>query len=417
MGLQKRLWEEQEERGYGSSDLCVCQKCFGDEYLKKYILTNGDAGKCSFCKDKNGRPARRKVLPLEELMEPIMDAIRTYYLPADGNAIWDPEEKEYLDKVEDVEDVISNLNDYMECEDSSLLDAIIDIINPDLFLHSEKIMETPEEIDLKMWSNFCELTRAREDLAAEQIVSLCTRDDAPPDLQEIYVCLEMVLHHAKELHLYEQIHTGTPFYRCVKIDSPPRGYIKIPATRIGTAPAKNVLDNRMSEQGDMMFYGATDMRTALREVFGNEETVACAVGKFYGNKQVFILNLSNIARWRCPSIFDIDNRKKRSIWLFLNRFIHQISRPLTDDNEHKPTQVLTKYIQRKTNLKGIAYRSSKTPQHESCTMVSNRCFVLFVTNRDCLDQCDKINKTRYQLIMEPNPTVLDGTRAAHIMGK
>ena len=56
MGLQKRLWEEQEERGYGSSDLCVCQKCLGDEYLKKYILTNGDAGKCSFCKDKNGRP-------------------------------------------------------------------------------------------------------------------------------------------------------------------------------------------------------------------------------------------------------------------------------------------------------------------------------------------------------------------------
>ena len=34
MGLQKRLWEEYEQRGYGSSDLQVCQYCFGDEYLK-----------------------------------------------------------------------------------------------------------------------------------------------------------------------------------------------------------------------------------------------------------------------------------------------------------------------------------------------------------------------------------------------
>ena len=196
MGLQKRLWEEQEARGYGSSDLCVCQCCFGDEYLKKYILTNGDAGKCSFCKDKNGRPVRRKVLPLEELMEPIMDAIRTYYLPADGNAMWDPEEKEYLDEVEDVEDVISNLNDYMECASSGQYDAIVDIINPDLFIEEQLIAETPEQQDLLLWERFCELVKERKDLSAEQIVSLCAREDAPSDLQEMYQCLDMVLSYA-----------------------------------------------------------------------------------------------------------------------------------------------------------------------------------------------------------------------------
>lgn len=417
MGLQMRWLEEQESRGYGSSDFSVCQYCFGDKYLKQHILTNGATGKCSFCKDKNGRPARRKVLPLEELMEPIMDAIRTYYLPADGNAIWDPEEREYLNDVEDVEDVISNLNDYMECEHSSLLGAITDIINPDLFVQASQIMETPEEIDLKLWSHFCKLTKARSDLAAEQIVSLCTRDDAPPDLREIHVCLEMVLHYAKEMYMYEQIRTSIPYYRCVEIDSPPIGYRKIPATRIGTAPAKRVVCNRMSEQGDMMFYGATDMKTALREVFGDTQPKKCAIGKFYGNKQVFVLNFSNLAGWKCPSIFDVNNREKRSMWLFLNEFIRNISRPLTCDDEYKPTQVLTKYIQRKTKLQGISYRSSKAASNEQCHLFSNRCFVLFVTNRDCLDQCDKTDKTRYQLIMEPDPTILDGASAAQIMKK
>lgn len=407
MGLQKRLWEEQEERGYGSSDLCVCQKCFGDEYLKKYILTSGDAGKCSFCKDKNGRPARRKVLPLEELMEPIMDAIRIYYLPADGNAIWDPEEKEYLNTVEDTADLIYTIDQYMQCTDSAQLEAITDIVNDDLFVEVQQIEETPEDRDLSYWFEFCDLVNARKDLSAEQIVSLCTREDSPNDLQQIYRCMDMVLSYAKEMHMYEQIHTYIPIYRCVNKTTPPQGFSVTPATLIGTAPAKFVANNRMSEQGDMMFYGATDIKTALREVFGDEQATACTVGKFYGNKRVSVLNLSEIASWRCPSIFDIENRDKRSMWLFLNEFIKHISRPLSSNDEYKPTQVLTKYIQRKTDLKGIAYQSSKTPENEKSSMFSNRCFVLFVTNRDCLDQCDKTDNSRYQLIMEPNPTILD----------
>lgn len=417
MGLQKRLWEEYEQRGYGSSDLQVCQYCFGDEYLKKYILDNGEVGQCSFCKDRNGRHARRKILPLEELMTPIMDTIRTYYLPADGNAMWDYEDKEYLDPVVDVEDLIYELNYYMECASSAQYDAIVDIINPELFIEEQLIAETPEQQDLLLWERYCELVKERKDLSAEQIVSLCTREDAPSDLQEIYQCLDMVLSYAKGMHMYEQIHTGFPIYRCVKRTAPPHSFTSIPATLIGTAPAKFVANNRMSEQGDMMFYGATDIRTALREVFDDEQPKACTVGKFYGNKQVSILDLSNIATWRCPSIFDVENRKKRNVWLFLNEFIQHISRQLAGDDEYKPTQVLTKYIQRKTNLKGIAYRSSKTQPNEKCSMFSNRCFVLFVTNRDCLDQCDKTDKTRYQLIMEPDPTVLDSTSVAQTMGK
>lgn len=415
VGLQERLLEEEQERGYGSSDLNVCQYCFGDEYLKKYILANGKEGKCSFCKGKSGRPARRKVLCLEELMEPIMAALRTYYLPADSHAMWDPEEKEYINTVEDTTDVIYILDEYMECADSAQLEAITDIVNDDLFVDAQQIIASPEKRDLSFWLEYCNLVNAREDLSAEQIVSLCSRDNAPTDLHKINECLNMVLSYAKEMHMYEQISTGIPIYRCVKRTKPPQGFGAIPAKLIGTAPAKFVANNRMSEQGDMMFYGATDIKTALREALGDEQPRACAVGKFYGNKRISVLNLSNIAHWQCPSIFDIENRDKRGIWLFLNEFIRHISRTLTGNDEYKPTQVLTKYIQRKTNLKGIAYRSSKAPENEKCNMFSNQCLVLFVTNRDCIDQCDITEKARYQLIMDSDPIMLDANRVTQMI--
>ena len=153
-------------------------------------------------KGNNGKPARRKVLPLEELMDPIMRAIRIYYLPADGNAMWDSEEKEYINEVQDEVDLVYNLDGYMECTDSELLNAIADIINADLFVDAQQIMETPEDQDLSFWQEYCGLVNARKDLSVEQIVSLCTRAEVPEDLQKIRQCLDMVLSYAKEMHLF-----------------------------------------------------------------------------------------------------------------------------------------------------------------------------------------------------------------------
>ena len=62
-----------------------------------------------------------------------------------------------------------------------------------------------------------------------------------------------------------------------------------------------------------------------------------------------------------------------------------------DDKFYKPTQVFTKYVQRNTDLKGIKFKSSKT---------NGNCYVLFVENRDCLDDGDKTDRSRNQLIMK-----------------
>ncbi len=105
------------------------------------------------------------------------------------------------------------------------------------------------------------------------------------------------------------------------------------------------------------------------------------------------MDLSELELADLPSIFDLENEKKRSAWFFLREFMTEISRSKNgkDQKFYKPTQVFTKFIQRNTDLKGIRFKSSKT---DGC------CYVLFVINRDCLDVGDKIDSGKNQLIME-----------------
>lgn len=87
-------------------------------------------------------------------------------------------------------------------------------------------------------------------MSVGQMVSLCVAPDAPDDLKEIHSVLQVVLSHAKNLHAYTTIHTQEPLYRCVnfhKFGFVPKGYTTIPATLVGTAPAKFAENGRFNK--------------------------------------------------------------------------------------------------------------------------------------------------------------------------
>ncbi|WP_455191220.1 hypothetical protein [Eubacterium ramulus] len=87
-------------------------------------------------------------------------------------------------------------------------------------------------------------------MSVGQMVSLCAAPDAPDDLKEIHSVLQVVLSHAKNLHAYTTIHTQEPLYRCVnfhKFGFVPKGYTTIPATLVGTAPAKFAENGRFNK--------------------------------------------------------------------------------------------------------------------------------------------------------------------------
>ena len=229
------------------------------------------------------------------------------------------------------------------------------------------------------------------------------KKNVPIDLIKIRNILDMVYGYCRELGLVKVIEginskrRATDIYRCVNFLPRNPNYAGlefIPATLVGTAPAKNVVDNRMSEQGDMMFYGADNKKVAMIEVGRNstQASYPATMGMFHSNKRFQILNLADLATDKRPSIFDIENENKRSVWYFLNEFIESISQPKNDeDNFYKPTQVFTKYIQRNTDMQGIKFKSSKA---------NGNCYVLFVVNRDCLDKGNKIDLRRSQLVMD-----------------
>lgn len=106
-----------------------------------------------------------------------------------------------------------------------------------------------------------------------------------------------------------------------------------------------------------------------------------------------MLNFSELAEWKMPSLFDSINYNKRQTWFFLKEFMKYISEEKTSVNSYKPTQVLTKYFQRKTDLQGIVYNSSKVTDGD------RKCYVLFVTNHNCVDEYDGDGIKRNQLVM------------------
>ena len=183
------------------------------------------------------------------------------------------------------------------------------------------------------------------------------------------------------------------------------GFDRIVAGTIGTPPAKFVKNNRFSEEGDMMFYGACNQTILKREVTKTKNPYT--IGTFHTNKRINVLNFSGIQLWKKPSIFDLENKETRDSWFFLDSFIRMISKDIQSsqsEKEYKPTQVFTKFIQRYTKYYGIEYRSSKSDATDNNkAVVRDRCYVLFATNRDCIDECEravKLDQKRLQMIME-----------------
>lgn len=414
MGATKEKMLHIQERGYGESDKYICSGCIGDQYLQKVIRMNGKVGTCSFCKDENGKPIRhRKVYRLEALMKVIMPAINFYYMNTDDNLPYDKETEEYLGSVIEPYDFVYNvLADEMQVENSALLKEIFELLEPENRTTIFEFDDRKSEKDLKAWAKFTSLVNGRKEMSVEQIVSLCSNRNAPNDLKEIHTVLHIVLEHARKLYAYTTINTGVPLYRCVnfhKLGFTPEGYTTIPATLVGTAPAKFAQSGRFNEKGDMMFYGASNPKIATKEVGANGD-YPFTIGEFYTNKRIRVLNLCVVQDWKRPSIFSLNKNdiEKRESYLFLKQFIDQITLPVGNrkaaDDFYKPIQVFTKYLQRLGGLYGIEYRSSLAEQKQkNSNFVNDRCYVLFVENRDCMDDLErlsKMNEKRLQLYMK-----------------
>lgn len=408
MGLAKELLISIQERGYGQSDKFICQYCIQDEYIRGKIIAEGERGTCSFCKDENGRAiSNRKVLPLETAVGYMMPAIRYYYLPADTCLPWDSEAKEYMGNTIDTYDFAHDvLRDELGADNGEIADEISNMLDIGPLTSAYQFSEQPYVENLKRWEKYCKQVKARRDLSAEQIVSLSQRDDAPEDLKEIKQTFEMVLEKAWDMDAYSFLIRNQVIFRCCNYKQQDTDdSCKLRAQDLGTPPAHVAGNNRFSEKGDMMFYGADNEEIAAIEIGRNKENpeYPITVARFSTNKQLKLLNLRNLGKRKKPSIFDLRQKEIRESWQFLDQFIRAITASKDGENSYKPTQVFTKYIQRVTGLNGICYRSSKSRNDDiNSHEVKDCCYVLFAEDRDCLNDDKKVEKrdrSRTQLIL------------------
>lgn len=393
MGYYKNLLIQYSERGYSHSGKYICSKCTCDEYLKNFIKKNGVYGKCSFCL------GRRKTLDFDSFTGKIKAYIEANYDSAAGNL---PYEKKagYLGTVVDTYEIIDNISSNIS-ENEEVLTELKNIL--ELEIYTSEFKKNPYELDDRLWDEFCAIVSSRKE-SAEVITSMCSRNDSPTDIYRIKEILDIIISISKDLHMTDTL-GGLPIYRAVsfhKFGETTPGFNKLLANTIGTPPPQHCKDNRFSESGDMVFYGASNKEIVKLEIGNPPDSNPFTIGTFYANKRVSILKYSSIQDWKRPSIFDLGKKELREYWFFINRFVELISQECIVQESYKPTQVLMKYIQRNTKYYGIEYRSSKSSRN-SKAIVIDKCYALFVTNRDCIDESEveqKLNKTRFQLVMK-----------------
>lgn len=410
MGIYKEKAIKIAERGFRESDKKLCALCVGDYYLRNVIRKNGNYGKCDFCLNKT-----RKVLPMEEFMYCVMRAVETNYMDSYGNVPFTKEDG-YLDKSMDAYDfVFDELAAYLyeddsEAENIELLKEIYRMIDDKDRSSAYTYYPRKSEELFDKWDEFCNLLKNWKEYSAEQIVSLCVRKDALDELKQMKTIMMEVLKTAQKLSSYSYIQSYHKIYRCVNYL--PKGYVLpgtnyIPANQIGTPPSYRIKeDNRFSEAGDMMFYGAENTKIAAAEIEYEVGDKPLTIGVFHTNKRIKILNLAEISIWSKKSFFDIENLEQRESWLFLRKYTEIISQEIKTAKKmaYKPTEVFTKFIQRTTDLHGLCYWSSKSKKDRYDKKGSSDvCYVLFAENRDCIDVAEKphkINTKRLQMIME-----------------
>ena len=139
-----------------------------------------------------------------------------------------------------------------------------------------------------------------------------------------------------------------------------------------------------------MFYGSTDLDTAIREVACHRHKRNVTWGQFELTADLPVVDLTLLPP--VPSMFDPELGSIHRHMEFFHRFVAQLSdpaRPQHEQIDYVPTQIVTEYLLRVHGngdiARGLIYQSSLTKR---------ACLVLDVPNDHCAD--DTVTAPQFQ---------------------
>lgn len=350
----------------------VCDSHINDDFIKKFIKTNGILGKCSYC----GK--RKRTVELSELLSLIVVGIDYLFEDPIEFKDFDNEAETGFDGDNFYfEELFYNRLD-LDITDGKLSEDIFEHLDNTSLYYLKDEYGSHSEYLSDLWQHFKETVkhRARFVFYYQDIFKEYHLSDPINILKDVQKAIQ-------DFELFRQISPLENIYRCrqhslqndVKaandLSSPPDPFCKT--------------NNRMSAIGISMFYGSLNKQVCIDEVINKSDDTKpyLTTGYFNSKKVLNLIDLTNLPP--IPSIYDKERNKHRNTIFFLKEFIKDISEPVKSSDssiEYVPTQIVTEYIKFNPGLKanGIMYKSSKKNFFEN--------IVLFMNQEECLAQLD-----------------------------
>lgn len=377
MGATKRYLEEQEGLCNFDTKELVCSHHIQEDFIKKFILTNGKKGKCNYCE------GNRKVIALSEVLKLIVVGINYYYE--------DPNESRYINhdaeygldgNIMPFEQMFYDLE--LEIDSTMLNSDIVRYLGNETLYCLKDEYTSESEYYHETWNNFKEIVKniARYVFYFKNQFSGFNTGN-PIDV------LDKVQHSILHFNLFREIPTTEKLYRCRQHVN--KNEIDVGGINIASNPTVNCkTNNRMSPAGISMFYCSPHKDTCVNEVvnFSDDSKPYYTTVFFKPNNRLRLVDLTKLPE--IPSAFDDKNNWQIETLFFLKDFIKDISKPIDENDaiiDYVPTQIVTEYIRYNPKLKvdGLIYPSSKDGSKEN--------FVLFMDHEESLTRLDFVSKS------------------------
>lgn len=370
MGLAKQLMMEQDEQGWSFTDHSVCPACVGDEALAAILREHLDpTNACDFCD-------ATAAAPLDALLDAFVRGLHNEYEHAIHGVGWESREGGYQWNPKwDTWDLVGEFDTVLIGE--GLLDAVRDAMHDTTWVDHNFVARRRDVVLTEAWDRFCSAVKYE----TRYVFWRRPGDDADPGVGEIAPAeiLDEVGGLIDRLGLITVVPAGHRFWRAHTHDEPA---IDRTASRLGTVPRDKALAaNRMSPAGIPMFYGAGDATTAIREVAFHSDHANVTWAQFELTANLAVVDFTALPT--IPSMFDPDLGAMRRQLSFLHHFVAQLSdraRPLHEQIDYVPTQIVTEYLLRVhgegQSADGLLYGSSIT---------GDVCVVADVPNDRCVE--------------------------------
>jgi hypothetical protein len=392
MGLTKRLYEEQLERGWSSVGKYICAECLTSPPLKEIVAENVEEMHCDYCEREADEPIGADT---DVVMTHIGEGFRSEYTDPANVLPYESAEGGYQGEWFHTDDLVWRIGEEIGCDD--FVQDLVDAYSDTAWCDRDYFGSSPDEVLSLSWERFAELVKYES-----RYLFLQHRDDdkfnervAPAEM------LSRIADYVVEGGLVKEVEAGTPIFRArthARADS------LTTAADLGTAPRENTFSNRMSPAGIAHFYGALDAETAIAEVWDGPSAgrEVVTVGRFASPTALHVVDLARLPE--VPSLFDAERRHLRPVIWFLREFSERVSEPVNTPARSEqevvayvPTQIVSEYfrtifVREYGPLMGLAYKSARRTDGVSC--------VLFVSREACLDDGEPAPEDETVLVLE-----------------